>query len=466
MNINDDFHILNNKEVLSLIHMKKKIISLLLCIFFQNSLFSQNNTIVLSSELFLNKDYSHEMFPNQSGLYRNNAGLYTAFNFSRKFEKFDFIIKPVANEDDFFINQVGIKFNLNNHFIKFGILPYVPARANDFVLSDHGEPFLSFQFGSIKNIVFNNKVLKPFFLKYDFVVGQLNSRGSFIHEIDYGDFIDSEYLIQPFLHKKTLEVGYKFRENQLLLGFTHGVMFGGKIQKGDGIITPNRSFRAFTDALLLKSSGGSYYTADPNVEGNHLGFWSIGFYRKDFEIYINKIFDDGSGLWLNNRLDGIWGLNFKPQNEKIEMINIELTTTKYQSGNTHIAGKGSGVDSYYWHHIYTSGWYINNLSLGHSLISPYNNRMHALKLSTKYNLNNNDYLSLTSYIIDRFKHYGPKGTVEGVIFDSDDAQRVYIGNLNFSKKLKESRLIFSLGYKVDEIKLMNYKIKFEKELIF
>jgi hypothetical protein len=466
MNINNDFHVLNNKEVLSLMRMKKKIISLLLWTLFQNNLFSQNKAIVLSSELFFNKDYAHEMFPNQNGIYRNNAGLYATVSFSQKFEKFDFIIKPVINEDEFFINQVGIKLDSNNHFIKFGILPYVPNRKNDFVLSDHGEPFLSFQFGNVENIVFKNKVLKPFFLKYDFVVGQLNSRGNFVHEIDYDDFIDSEYLIQPFIHKKTLKVGHEFRENQLLFGFTHGVMFGGKIQKGDGIITPNRSFRAFIDALLLKSSSGSYYTADPNIEGNHLGFWSIELNRKDFEIYVNKIFDDGSGLWLNNRLDGIWGLTIKPQNKKIDMVNIELTTTKYQSGNTHIAGEGGGVDSYYWHHIYTSGWYINNLSLGSPLISPYNNRMHALKISTRYNLNNNDYLSLTSYIIDRFKHYGPKGTVGGVIFDNDSAQRVYIGNIHLSKKFKESRLIFSLGYKVDEIKLLNYKIKFEKEIIF
>ena len=369
--------------------------------------------------------------------------------------------KIVFNDKDISINQFGISSEFNNHFLKFGILPYQSRRSNDFVLSDHSEPFLNFQFGNIGNTKF-----KSFLLKYDFLIGQLNSRDNFLHEIDYDEFIDSEYLINPYIHKKTLKIGYEFDKNQLLIGLTHGVMFGGKIQKGDGIIAPNRSFKAFIDAFLAKSSKGTYYTADQNLEGNHLGFWSIELIRQEFEIYINKIFDDGSGQWFDNKFDGIWGLTIKPGNKKIDMINIELTTTKHQSGNTHIPGQGSGVDSYYWHHVYTSGWYINNLSLGHPLISPYNNRMHALKISMKYNISNDYDFYFSSYIIDRFQNYGPKGATEGVIFENDNAERVYIGNFNLSKDLKESRLIFSLGYKLDDIKLMAYKIRFEKELIF
>ncbi len=442
--------------------MRKKILFFLGMVFLIKPILAQENQINISIEKFFTDEYSNEMFPNQNGIYNSDASTYIIFDYLKKTKHIDFVSKIVLNNKDISINQFGIYSEFNNHFFNLGILPYQSKRINDFVLSNNSEPFLNFQFGNIKNTK-----LKSFLLKYDFLVGQLNSRGTFLHEIDYDEFINSEYLINPYIHKKTLKIGYEFDKNKLLVGLTHGVMFAGKVQKGNGVINPDRSFKAFIDAVLVRSSKGKYYTADQNLEGNHLGFWSIELIRKEFEVYINKIFDDGSGQWFDNKFDGIWGVNIKPKNKKIDMINIELTTTKHQSGNVHIPGEGSGVDSYYWHHIYTSGWYINNLSLGHPLISPYNNRMHALKIAMKYNINSNDSFYFSSYIIDRFKNYGPKGTTEGVIFENDNAQRVYIGNFNFSKKLKkESRLIISLGYKFDEIKLMNYKIKFEKAINF
>lgn len=438
----------------------KKII--LFFIIINTLLISQENNLKISSEFFLNDNYNSKIFYNNNGIYKNRASNYLILDYSYKYKNLNIILKPVFSNSDLILNKIGLEFFHKNHFIKIGVLPYNSLRKNDFILSQNGEPFINFQFGTIKNLPLKKKKINNLIFGYDFFVGKLNSRNNFIHEIEYDEYIESKYIINPYFHKKTLNVGYKFPNFTFNLGLNHGVMFGGKIQKGDGIINPDRTMRAFSDAIAFQTSSENYYSADQNFEGNHLGYISFELFNDTFHLYYDKIFDDKSGLQFKNGFDGILGFVFSPSSLEYN-FSLELLSTKNQSGNVHIEGESSGVDSYYWHHIYTSGWFINNHSLGHYLLSPFNNRMQALSLIFEKKISDEFNFSVQTNIINEFQHYGPKNTQ---LTFTDDKYNKWVNytNINLMKKFKEIKYTFSLGYINDEIKLNTYKIKLEKDL--
>lgn len=427
-------------------------------------LVAQENNLKISSEFFLNNNYNYKNFYNNNGIYEKGVDNYLILDYSYKYKNINIIIKPVFSNSDLILNKIGLEFFKKNHFLKFGILPYNSLRKNDFILSQNGEPFINLQFGTVKNLTITKKNFNNVVLGYDFFIGKLNSRNNFIHEIEYDEYIKSKYLINPYFHRKSLNIGYKFPNFTLNFGLNHGVMFGGKIKKGDGIINPDRTMRAFLDAIAFQSASENYYSADLNFEGNHLGYISFELSNDIFQIYYDKIFDDKSGLKFRNGFDGIFGFILSPASGKYN-LNMEILSTKNQSGSIHIAGESSGVDSYYWHHIYTSGWYINNLSLGHHLLSPFNNRMQALSLFFERKFDNKIHLSVQTKIINEFQHYGPKNTQLTIIDDSYKKWLNYT-NINLMKKFKKMKYTFSLGYINDEIKLTTYKIKVEKDLFW
>lgn len=94
-----------------------------------------------------------------------------------------------------------------------------------------------------------------------------------------------------------------------------------------------------------------------NAIGNHLGSYFLGYDLKsqigDFSIYHEHPFEDGSGTRFANIPDGVWGVYFKPTNQKIiSAVLYEYIDTSDQSGNTSV----SGFDGYFGNNIYRSGW--------------------------------------------------------------------------------------------------------------
>lgn len=443
--------------------MNRKKLFLLAILLSANTTFGQNNKINIAIENFSSNRYSHEMFPNQNGIYNEDSNTYFVFDYFMNNKHYDFVSKIVLTNKNISINQFGISSKFKNHFLKFGILPYQSSKNNDFVLSQNSEPLLSFQFGTIADIQMQKK-LSNFFVNYDFFIGQLNSKEKFLHESEYNQYVYSDYLINPYLHKKTLNIGYNFPNYTINLGFNHGVMFGGKIQKGSGVISPDRTLRAFLDSIAFQSASENYYSADLNFEGNHLGYISFQLYNDIFEIYYDKIFDDKSGLKFQNGFDGILGLKLSSP-KKDKELNVEILSTKNQSGNLHIEGQTSGVDSYYWHHIYTSGWNINGKSLGHFLLFPNNNRLNAMLISYTSQFENKFNFTIETKLINQFQHYGPKNTNVESFNDNINLWKNFT-TLHLTREYNDLKYTFSLGYINDEIKLTTYKLKVEKELFF
>ena len=64
----------------------------------------------------------------------------------------------------------------------------------------------------------------------------------------------------------------------------------------------------------------------------------------EFSIYHEHPFEDGSGTRLANLPDGVWGIYFKPENQKIiSSVLYEYIDTSDQSGNKSV----SGFDGYF-----------------------------------------------------------------------------------------------------------------------
>src|SRR5690606_3877591 len=70
-------------------------------------------------------------------------------------------------------------------------------------------------------------------------------------------------------------------------------------------------------------------------------------------VYHEHPFEDGSGTRFANFPDGVWGIYFKPNNQKIiSSILYEYIDTADQSGSA----TASGFDGYFGNSIYRSGW--------------------------------------------------------------------------------------------------------------
>ena len=126
---------------------------------------------------------------------------------------------------------------------------------------------------------------------------------------------------------------------------------------------------AFLDVFILRTN--TYQNYDVNGEGNHLGFWNFQFNNEKIRFSYDKFFDDASGFEFKNGIDGNWNFDFYFTDPSfVRKIGINVLHTTDQSGNIH----PPGIDSYYWHHVYTYGWRHNSFSYGNPLISPENNR--------------------------------------------------------------------------------------------
>ena len=102
--------------------------------------------------------------------------------------------------------------------------------------------------------------------------------------------------------------------------------------------------------------------------------WDFSLERKynsyQVKMYHQNFFEDGSGLSLDDKMngfDGLWGI--KIQKDKVKSVYEYLKTT-YQGGSVH----PPGLDSYYWSGAYRPGWVFNGQTIGNMIISPQNNR--------------------------------------------------------------------------------------------
>ncbi len=166
----------------------------------------------------------------------------------------------------------------------------------------------------------------------------------------------------------------------LTIGMQAAAQFAGEttwFQKGKVSSVKNFGLKAsdFLDMLILRQ-GDDYW------KGNHVGSWDInGRYRlrsgHEIKLYVQWLWEDGSGIGKLNGLDGLWGAEWKaPAPGPISGAVIEVLTFMNQSGPMHydpadIPGttmtgtKATGADNYY-----NNTWYNGYAHFGMSLGSP------------------------------------------------------------------------------------------------
>ena len=153
------------------------------------------------------------------------------------------------------------------------------------------------------------------------------------------------------------------------VGMQVGAFFGGETTSyinGKEIrrVKFSRGLKQFFKVLIPSDGGLSYYS------GSSLGCWDLQFrYRfsnnSALKAYMQKPFEDGSGIGFLNGFDGLWGLQYNTSGFPwIRSVVAEYLDFTNQSGPMHwdpddvpgttIRRRAEGNDNYYYNHEYNA----------------------------------------------------------------------------------------------------------------
>lgn len=245
-------------------------------------------------------------------------------------------------------------------------------------------------------------------------------------EISYGKFTDNKWIRNHFNHfgdhiNQGALYSYKrcyFRTKPSMpfsatLGMQVGAIFGGTsdyYMNGHIYMTKqfSRSLKQCLKMLIPTDGGQEYYS------GSTLGSWDILLrYRlpNSFELkgYMQKPWEDGSGIGFLNGFDGLWGLELATNRKGIVSgAVVEYIDFTNQSGPTHwdpddfpgttATSRAEGGDNYYNNHEY-NGYQNYGMSIG----TPFN-------VSPIYNRNGT---LLFNHNLVRGFHIGVEGNITG-----------------------------------------------------
>ena len=216
-------------------------------------------------------------------------------------------------------------------------------------------------------------------------------------DFGYGKFLDSGYREDCYLRASDVNKMYVtgayyhqkhlyFRSNPTkrffaLIGIEHVAQFGGTNHSmTDGVMTDKKkpaNLKAFWN-VILPLGDNSYYddeSLEDWVYGNHLGSmtvqlgWNIN-KQHQLQVYLDDIFEDGSGIRKSNGWDGLWGLQYNNHSSGRQYVRgavFEYFQSTNQSGPLHwdsgdrpepirsqITDLVVGDDDYYNHMFYDS----------------------------------------------------------------------------------------------------------------
>lgn len=279
------------------------------------------------------------------------------------------------------VQQLYAEVKYRSLFLSAGLKEHTPAlldfnlSSGDFVESGNSRPIPEVRVGFIdfQNVPFTN--------------GWVQIQG----EISYGKLTDNGWLRDHYNYfQGHLNLGalysYKrcyFRTNpdkrfSATVGMQVGAMFGGstswyykgKVRKSE---TYSRGLKQFFKMLIPADGGQQYYS------GSSLGSWDI-FLRYNLRNgmtlrgYLQKPWEDGSGIGFLNGFDGLWGLELKTNGRNLlSGVVVEYLDFTNQSGamhwdpddnpGTNLISRGEGADDYYNNHEYNSYAYYG-MSIG------------------------------------------------------------------------------------------------------
>jgi len=364
--------------------MNKKI----LIFFLINSLIFTDESIESKKTLGIHLGSSNSKFISKQFQGLTNSSVILNPIFKGNKNKFDYEIDIFLSENKLIARQLYLKLNYNDSVFFLG--RFHPKQSSEDSIMSSGSMIESGnalgipRIGSITEKKYNNHKIS-----FTFFHGQLNR---------------NKYLIEkPFLHEKKLYYSNRILNNKITIGLSHSVIWGGETT--DNGKQPER-FEDFIRAVFGNPGDDNATTSDQiNALGESVGMWDFSFERKfnnfDLKLYHQNFFEDGSGLSLNDKLngfDGLWGIQIKKN--YIKTVYEYLKTT-YQGGDMH----PPGLDSFYWSGAYRPGWVFNGQTIGNMIISPQNNRVKSHFLSIGIFENENNYTLLSLLYSNQFLPY-------------------------------------------------------------
>ena len=184
---------------------------------------------------------------------------------------------------------------------------------------------------------------------------------------------DDRYVEDPYIHYKYGTLNFQLSERSLLrFGLQHYAQWGG--------ISPDTgpqpsSFSDFIRVFFGASGGGNASEPDQaNTLGNQLGSWRLNYKysleNSEISFYFQNLFENTSGLQLNNFPDGVWGAFWElPENSPVRGILYEYSQTTWLRSTGNMNG-----ENHFNNGTYRSGWTYFNRVIGTPFIEPHPNR--------------------------------------------------------------------------------------------
>ncbi|MDD2797076.1 MAG: capsule assembly Wzi family protein [Bacteroidales bacterium] len=191
-------------------------------------------------------------------------------------------------------------------------------------------------------------------------------------------------------HQKMMTADYAFKNSPwaITIALQMDMQFSGdKYSMKNGVLTMEHtspSFKHYMMALIPSSGDKGSATGDQQyVFGNTLGSEHIMLHYSnpeyEWKVYLENFFEDFGGMAKQNRLDGLWGLEYESKiNKGITGVVVEYLQTSDQSGPIHWApsdyptaklrDQATGNDDYY-NNFYYTGWEHWGMTNGNPLIS-------------------------------------------------------------------------------------------------
>lgn len=228
----------------------------------------------------------------------------------------------------------------------------------------------------------------PDYVPIGFTKKLLSFRLGYAHGWFANSYIQGSYLHQKYLYGRIGKPNWRFR---FYAGLNHQVQWGGHaeylLNRPDLAVDGNLP-TSFQDYLSLVT--GRYPNAlennrftvfdGTNRVGNHIGNYDIAMEwlgkRHNWLLYHQHLYEDASGLALQNVPDGLTGLRFLNQSPtksrfRFERVVLEWLSTTDQSGPTFDpTARWQGNDNYFDNSQYIQGWSYRGRTIGTPFIMP------------------------------------------------------------------------------------------------
>ncbi|PKQ64381.1 hypothetical protein BZG02_06075 [Labilibaculum filiforme] len=353
---------------------------LIVLMFISGIVFSQKKTnyeVGVSSAVGANNSLPFWLHSNKNGIIPEHGFVMTDLSLGMDIEEdqnesFDFMWKAsglgyVGNESKLIVNQLyaGIRWK----FINFYLGQKSHGQKYDGLSSTNGDLLYSNNSRAYPQY----ELSVPDYTNVPYTNGYIAIKGL----LSDGITTDDRYIDNTRIHHKNLYVRL-FKDSKISVsgGIEHYALWSGTHPvNGDISGSLHKYFKVFRGT----GDDDGAYENDAYRIGNHIGSYRFDVYfnAKSFSLnsFYQTIFEDGSGRKSENSPDGLFGLYYERKNKDKSLFQaaiVEFYHTTDQSGALHGDIDGvhyRGVDNYFNHGEYRSGWTHYGRSIGSPLFT-------------------------------------------------------------------------------------------------